>query len=99
MGSFHLFEAGNCFSNGQLQMNENWRVITLMSTTGDILCFYKHLYKQLVKIKYAFNFDAQIYVVTYISQITQIFSHLKLWIAVAKHNFVWLKITILSSVL
>ena len=60
-----------------------------MSTTVDILCFYYHLYNQLFQVKYAFNLETLIYV---FSQITQIFSHLKLWIAVARHNFKWLKI-------
>ena len=32
-------------------------------------------------------YETQIYGGTQISQITQIFSHLKLWIAVARHNF------------
>ena len=66
-----------------------------MSTTVDILCFYWHMYNpdnQLLKVKRAFNFETQMYVGTYISQVTQIFSHLKLWIAVARHNFKWLKI-------
>ena len=35
-----------------------------MSTTVDILPFYKHLYNQLLKMKYAFNFKTQIYVGT-----------------------------------
>ena len=65
-----------------------------MSTTVDILCFYYHLYNQLFKVKYDFNLETLIYVGTWTSQITQIFSHLKLWIAVARHNFKWLKIWI-----
>ena len=32
-----------------------------MAPTVDILCFCKHLYNQLLKIKYAINFEAQIY--------------------------------------
>ena len=60
---------------------------TLMSTIVDILCFHWHLCNQLLKVKYAFNLETLIYVGTLISQITQIFSHLKLWIAVARHNF------------
>ena len=70
----------------------NLTLRALMSTTVDILRFYWHLYDQLLKVKYAFNFETLIYVGTYISQITPIFSHLKLWIAVARHNFKWLKI-------
>ena len=35
-----------------------------MSTTVDILSFYKHLYNQLVKVKYAFNLETLIYVET-----------------------------------
>ena len=35
-----------------------------MSTTVDILAFYKHLYNQLLQIKYDFNFETQIYVGT-----------------------------------
>ena len=62
---------------------------TLMLTTVDILSFCKHLYNQLLKVKYAFILDKRIYVENKISQITQIFSHLKLWIAVARHNFKW----------
>ena len=31
----------------------------LMSTTVDILCFCKHLYNQLLKIKDSFNFETQ----------------------------------------
>ena len=65
-----------------------------MSTTVDILCFYYHLYTQLFKIKYASNPETLIYAGTQISQITKIFSHVKLWIAVARHNFKWLKIII-----
>ena len=65
---------------------------TLMSTTVHILRFYWHMYNQLLKIKYASNLETLIYVGTQISQITQIFSHLKLWIAVARHNFKWMKI-------
>ena len=57
---------------------------TLMSSTVDIPYFYLHLYSQLLKVKYGFNFETLIYLGT--SQITQIFSHLKLWIAVARHN-------------
>ena len=30
---------------------------TLMSTTVDNLCFYLHLYNQLLKAKYAFNLE------------------------------------------
>ena len=59
-----------------------------MSTTVDILCFYYHLYNQLLKVKHAFNLET----LTYISQITQMFSHLKLWIVVARRNFKGLKI-------
>ena len=33
-----------------------------MSTTVDILCFYEHLYNQLLKIKYASNLETLIYV-------------------------------------
>ena len=65
-----------------------------MSTTVDILCFYGQLHNQLLHVNYAFNFETLIHVGTWISQITQIFSHLKLWIAVARHNFKWLKIKI-----
>ena len=59
-------------------------LITRMSTgpTVDILCFYQHLYNQLLKIKYPFHLEILTYVGTSISQITQICSHLKLWIAV-----------------
>ena len=57
-----------------------------MSTTVD-MCFCNHLYNQLLKIKYAFNFETQIFVGTWIAQITQIFSHLKLWIAVARQKW------------
>ena len=39
-----------------------------MSTTVDILCFYWHLYNQLLKVGCAFNFETLIYVGTYISQ-------------------------------
>ena len=31
-----------------------------MSTTVDILCFFKDLHNQLLKIKYAFNFEPDI---------------------------------------
>ena len=48
-----------------------------MSTTVAILRFYWHLYNQLFKVKCAFNFETLIYVGTQISQITQIFGHLK----------------------
>ena len=37
---------------------------TLMSTTVNILCLHYHLYDQLLKIKYAFNLETQIYVGT-----------------------------------
>ena len=47
---------------------------------------------QLLKVKYAFTFETLIYVGTLISQITYIFSQLKLCIAVARHNFKCLKI-------
>ena len=63
-----------------------------MSTTRGILCFYYHLYNQLFKVNYALNLETLIYVGTWISQITQIFSHLKLCLATAIHNFKWLKI-------
>ena len=33
-----------------------------MSTTVYILSFYKHLYIQLLKVKYAFNLETLIYV-------------------------------------
>ena len=33
-----------------------------MTTTVDILCFYKHLYNQLLKVKYAFNLEKLIYI-------------------------------------
>ena len=59
---------------------------TLMSSTVDILRFYWHLYDQLLKVESAFNFETLIYIGTSISQITRIFSHLKLWIALARHN-------------
>ena len=62
-----------------------------MSTIVDILCFCLHPNNKL-KIKYAYNLEPLIYVGT--SQITQIFSHLKLWIAVARHNFKWIQIKI-----
>ena len=32
-----------------------------MSATVDILCFYWNLYNQLLKVKYAFNFETMIY--------------------------------------
>ena len=67
---------------------------TLMSTTADILRLHWHLYKQLLKVKCAFNFETLLYARTLISQITKMFSHLKLWIAVARHNFKWLNIQI-----
>ena len=35
-----------------------------MSTTVDIVCFYKQLYSQLLKIKYALNLETLIYVGT-----------------------------------
>ena len=35
-----------------------------MSTTEDILQFYKHLYNQLFKVKYASNLETLIYVGT-----------------------------------
>ena len=57
-----------------------------MSSTVDILRFYWHLYDQLLKVKSAFNFETLIYIGTSISQITQIFSHLKLWIALTRHK-------------
>ena len=59
---------------------------TLMPTTVDILCFCWHLYNQLLKIKYASSLETLIYGGTEISQIAQIFSHLKLWIAVARYQ-------------
>ena len=34
----------------------------LLSTTVDIMCFYYHLYNQLLKVKYAFNLETLIYV-------------------------------------
>ena len=34
----------------------------LMSTTVDILRFYRHLYSELLKVKCAFNFETLIYV-------------------------------------
>ena len=63
-----------------------------MSTTVDILFSYQYLYNQLLKVKDAFNLETLIYVGSWISQITPIFSHLKLCVAVARHNFKWLKI-------
>ena len=66
------------------------KLSTLMSATVDILCFistYITPDNQLLEIKYAFNLKPLIYFETQITQITQIFSHLKLWIAVARHNF------------
>ena len=52
-----------------------------------------------VKIECALNLETLIiYVETLISQVTQIFGHLKLSIAVARHNFKCLKIKLLSSV-
>ena len=35
-----------------------------MSTTIDILSFYKHLYNQFLKVKYASNLETLIYVGT-----------------------------------
>ena len=35
---------------------------TLLSTTVVILSFYKHMYSQLLKVKYAFNLKTLIYV-------------------------------------
>ena len=35
-----------------------------MLTTVDILCFYRHLYNQLFKVKYALNLETLIYVKT-----------------------------------
>ena len=35
-----------------------------MSTTVDILCFYKHMHKQVVKVKYVINVKTLIYVGT-----------------------------------
>ena len=48
-----------------------------MSTTVAILCFYQHLYNQLLKIKYAFNHETLMDGGTLMSPITQIFRHLK----------------------
>ena len=45
-----------------------------MSTTVDILSFYKHLYNQLLKVKYAFNLVTLRYVGTKISKITDFWS-------------------------
>ena len=61
-----------------------------MLTTVEMLCLYKNLYKldnQLLKVKYAFNFETYINVGTLISQITYVSSHFKLCFAVARHNF------------
>ena len=58
------------------------------------MCFYKHMHNQFLKVKYIFNLKTLIYVGTKISQIKIIFSQLKLCIAVARHNFKWLKILI-----
>ena len=41
-----------------------------MSTTVAILSFYKHIYNQLFKVKYALNLETLISVTTKISQIT-----------------------------
>ena len=58
-----------------------------MSTTVESLCFHYHLYNLFLKVKYAFIPEKLFDVWTLNSQITQIFSYLKLWIAVAIHNF------------
>ena len=49
---------------------------------------------QLLEVKYAFNLGTLIYMYVgiLISQITQIFSYCNLCIAVARHNFKWLRI-------
>ena len=50
---------------------------------------------KLFTVKYAFNLETLIDIETYISQITYIFTHLKLLcVAVARHNIKWLKIYI-----
>ena len=41
-----------------------------MPTTVDFLCFYKHLYDQLLKVKYALYLETLIDVRIWISQIT-----------------------------
>ena len=38
-------------------------LITLMSTTVDILSFYKHLHNELLKVKNTLNIEALIYVI------------------------------------
>ena len=48
-----------------------------MSTTVDILCFYKHLYNQLLKVNNGFYPKSLIYVETLISQITIILGHVE----------------------
>ena len=66
-----------------------------MPTTVDILCFINTRLtpdNQLFTVKYTFNLETLTYIGTDISQITYIFSHLKLGVAVARHNFEWLKI-------
>ena len=64
--------------NNSKQFSEARLTLTaLMSNTVDILLFIWHLYSQLLKIKNAFNFETPIYIGAYISQMTQISSHLK----------------------
>ena len=67
-----------------------------MSTAVDILCFIRSTCKtpdnELFTVKYALNLETLVYIGNYISQIAYIFSHLKLCVAVARHNFKWLKI-------
>ena len=61
-----------------------------MATTVDSLCFFSTCItpdNQLLKIKYVFDIETLIYIGTQNSQITQIFNHLKLCVAVARHNF------------
>ena len=63
-----------------------------MSTTVAILCFINTCIISYLNVKYALNHETLIYIGDLNSQITHIFGHLKLWIALARHNFQWLKI-------
>ena len=69
-----------------------WILFNNEITDVDILSLYSYLYNLILKVKYVINHVILRNYVMWILQIQVIFSHLKLCVAVAKHNLKWMKI-------
>ena len=82
----HSLKVENCGSNSWLVVNEDDNGKCRIERVNS------RLNQELLGKRRVFNHQDLKMVGTQIKQIWIIFTHLKLWVAVARHNFKWVKI-------